>query len=286
MDELRLRSVVASVLDRWPSAGLAVAVVRDGEPPWFLGHGTADIASQAPVTPDTVFRIGSLTKTITAVAVLQLWEQGLVDLDAPANDYLRTFRLVPSRARLQPATVRHLLTHTAGVGYWPRWSDLLRPGVGAGVSGRAVRALPELYRRGLPVEVEPAPVAATRWSTQSQTTPRPPSRCSTWPWRTSSRPSTSSPRSGSPSNTTTTTTPTTAGSSTVTGTPWRGSPTLPETTSQSCSCSNWPLHGRGPWPEGPRSRTAPPRWPPRTGRRGEAVVGAQPRICRRSKSRR
>jgi CubicO group peptidase (beta-lactamase class C family) len=160
MDELRLRAIVASVLDRWPSAGLAVAVVRDGEPPWLLSHGVADVASQVPVTPDTVFRIGSLTKTITAVAVLQLWEQGLVDLDAPANDYLRTFRLTPVRAGLQPPTVRHLLTHTAGVGYWRRWSDLLRPGVGAGVSARSVRPLAELYRRGLPIEVAPG----TKWA--------------------------------------------------------------------------------------------------------------------------
>jgi CubicO group peptidase (beta-lactamase class C family) len=112
------------------------------------------------VTPETVFRIGSLTKTITAVAVLQLWEQGLVDLDAPANDYLRTFRLVPVKAGVRPPTVRHLLTHTAGIGYWPRWSDLLRPGVGSGVSARSARPLAELLRRGLPVEVEPG----TKWA--------------------------------------------------------------------------------------------------------------------------
>ena len=64
----------------------------------FSGHGVADIASATPVTEDTVFRIGSITKTFTAVAVMQLWEQGLVDLDAPANDYLRAYRLVPAKA--------------------------------------------------------------------------------------------------------------------------------------------------------------------------------------------
>jgi CubicO group peptidase (beta-lactamase class C family) len=107
-----------------------------------------------------VFRIGSITKTLTAIAVLQLWEQGLVDLDAPANDYLRTFRLVPAKASFRPATVRHLLTHTAGVGYWRRLSDLLRPGVGSGNrAGRSVPSLPDYYRNGLPVEVEPG----TKW---------------------------------------------------------------------------------------------------------------------------
>ena len=46
---------------------------------------------------------------------MQLWEQGLVDLDQPANDYLRAFELVPSKPAWRPATLRHLLTHTAGV---------------------------------------------------------------------------------------------------------------------------------------------------------------------------
>ena len=123
---------MAEVLDRWPSAGLAAGVVRAGSLEWFEGHGVADAGSNEPVTLDTVFRIGSLTKTFTAVAVMQLCERGLVDLDAPANDYLRSFQLVAAKASFRPATVRHLLTHTAGIGYWRRLADLLQPGVGSG----------------------------------------------------------------------------------------------------------------------------------------------------------
>jgi CubicO group peptidase (beta-lactamase class C family) len=160
VDELQLRGKIAEVLDRWPSAGLAVGVVRDGSLEWFFGHGVADIESKEPITQDTVFRIGSITKTFTAIATMQLWEQGLVDLDAPANDYLRTLRLIPAKASFRPATVRHLLTHTAGVGYWRRLSDLLHPGVGSGVrAGRSVPSLADYYRKGLPVEVEPG----TKW---------------------------------------------------------------------------------------------------------------------------
>ena len=151
-----LSDLVTEVLDRWPSAGLAVAVVRDGRLAWFRGDGVANASSRRPVTQDTVFRVGSVTKTFTAVAVLQLWERGLVDLDAPANDYLCSVRLNPKDGRYQPATVRHLLTHTAGIGYWLRLPDLLRPRVGSGVrAGRSVPSVSELYRRGLPVEVEP-----------------------------------------------------------------------------------------------------------------------------------
>jgi CubicO group peptidase (beta-lactamase class C family) len=147
IDEADLKAKVAEVLDRWPSAGPAADVVRDGSLEWFLGHGVADIESKEPVTENTVFRIGSLTTTFTAIAVMQLWEQGLVDLDAPANDYLRSFRLIPAKASFRPAAVRYLLTHTAGIGYWRRLSDLLQPGVGSGDLAPTVGALP---RRLLP----------------------------------------------------------------------------------------------------------------------------------------
>jgi CubicO group peptidase (beta-lactamase class C family) len=159
VDEQMLRSAVTAALDRWPTAGLAVVILRNGEPVWFSGHGVADTASRAPVTQDTVFRIGSVTKTMTAVAVMQLWEQGLVDLDAPVTEYLRSFRLMPLRPDLPPVTLRHLLTHTAGLGYWRRWSDLLRPGVGSGDTTRSVQPMADYYRRGLPVEVAPG----TKW---------------------------------------------------------------------------------------------------------------------------
>jgi CubicO group peptidase (beta-lactamase class C family) len=161
IDDRVLKATMDQLLDHWPCAGLAVAVIRNGALVWFHGQGLADVAAKRPITEDTVFRIGSITKTFTAVAVMQLWEQKLVDLDAPANDYVRIFRLVPTKASLRPATVRHLLTHTAGIGYWRRLSDLLQPGVGSGDRAARSGALPlaEYYRGGLPVEVEPG----TKW---------------------------------------------------------------------------------------------------------------------------
>jgi CubicO group peptidase (beta-lactamase class C family) len=162
IDGRELEARVVEALDRWPSAGLAVGVVRDGSLAWFLGHGVADAASKEPVTEDTVFRVGSISKTFTAIAVMQLAEQGSIDLDAPASDYLRSFRLVPARASFRPATVRHFLTHTAGIGYWRRASDLLRPALGAGDRAPRSGALPlaDYYRAGLPIEVEPG----TKWT--------------------------------------------------------------------------------------------------------------------------
>ena len=91
---------VTEMLNHWPAVGLAVGVVRDGGLASFPAHGFADIASRTPVTEDTVFRIASITKTLTGVAVMQLQEQGLVDLDAPANEYLRAYQLVPAQRGL------------------------------------------------------------------------------------------------------------------------------------------------------------------------------------------
>jgi CubicO group peptidase (beta-lactamase class C family) len=159
-DDAALGEITADVLDRWPSAGVAMAVVRRGGSWSFHGHGVADARTREPVDEDTVFRVGSVTKTFTAVALMQLWERGLVDLDAPVADYLRAVRLVPVRPGLGPVTCRHLLTHTAGIGFWPRVTDLMRPALGSGVeSRRPVGTLAEYYRRGLLVEVEPG----TKW---------------------------------------------------------------------------------------------------------------------------
>jgi CubicO group peptidase (beta-lactamase class C family) len=156
IDELEMRSRIAGILNRRPAVGLAVGVVRDGGLEFFSGHGVADIASRTPVTRDTVFRIASISKTFTAIAVMQLWEQGLVDLDAPANDYLRAYRLVPARAGFRPATVRHLLTHTAGIAQVVHPWRVLRPNFGETVGlDRTTPTLAEYYRGGLRVVAEP-----------------------------------------------------------------------------------------------------------------------------------
>jgi CubicO group peptidase (beta-lactamase class C family) len=103
----------------------------------------------------------SVTKTFTAIAGMQLRDQSPVDLGTPANEYLPAFRLVLARPGLLPATVRHLLTHTAAVGFWRRLSDLLQrefvPACGPDAMRR--RRFADYYRQGLPVEVEPG----TKW---------------------------------------------------------------------------------------------------------------------------
>jgi CubicO group peptidase (beta-lactamase class C family) len=162
--DLDIEVAVAGILNRRPAVGLALGVVGDGGLRFFRGHGLADIASSTPVTEDTVFRIGSITKTFTAIAVMQLREQGLVDLDAPANDYLRGYRLVPADPMWRAATVRHLLTHTAGIPDVLRLTDLFHPSWGPFDArpptqsveiGEPIPSPAYCYRQGLNTVVEP-----------------------------------------------------------------------------------------------------------------------------------
>jgi CubicO group peptidase (beta-lactamase class C family) len=159
-----IHAEVRQVLSRWPSVGLAVGVVRHGDLETFSGHGFANFAAGTPVGRETVFRIGSITKTFTAIAVLQLWEEGLVDLDAPATDYLRTYRLVLREPGFEQPTVRQLLTHTSGIPDVRHVRDILhfgdgpwdsRPPIHSVPFGDPVPPLADYYRDGLEVVVAP-----------------------------------------------------------------------------------------------------------------------------------
>ncbi|HEY0158644.1 MAG TPA: serine hydrolase domain-containing protein [Thermoanaerobaculia bacterium] len=90
--------------------GVAVAIVRDGQPADIRAYGLADLENEVPVTAETVFELGSVTKQFTATAVMILAEEGKLALDKPARAYLP--ELPPS---WQDITVRHLLTHSSGI---------------------------------------------------------------------------------------------------------------------------------------------------------------------------
>ena len=155
-DDVDLERWVAEVLNRWPAVGLGVGIVRDGLLDDFYGHGVADIAAGTPITEDTGFRVASISKTITGVAVMQLWEQGLLDLDAPANRFLRAYRLVPADPGWRPATIRDLLTHTAGLPEVAVPRRAFMPDFGESVRlGRPVPSLAEYYGGQVRLVAEP-----------------------------------------------------------------------------------------------------------------------------------
>lgn len=103
--------MVANLRDKHV-AGATVAVVKDGEVLLTKGYGLADVARRQPVRADrSLFRIGSISKLFTWTAVMQLVEQGKLDLDADVNRYLDF--AIPATYP-QPITLRHILTHTPG----------------------------------------------------------------------------------------------------------------------------------------------------------------------------
>ncbi|HEX8335995.1 MAG TPA: serine hydrolase domain-containing protein, partial [Pyrinomonadaceae bacterium] len=105
-----LESVVLRELRETNTPGAAVAVVSGGRVVYAKGFGVASVETGAPVTPDTLFRIGSVTKMLTAAVFVSLAEERGVALDAPVGGAVKG--LGP---RLSSVTPRQLLSHTAGV---------------------------------------------------------------------------------------------------------------------------------------------------------------------------
>ena len=94
--------------------GLAVAVARDGAEVYAEGFGTREIGTDAPVTPDTIFGVASVTKSFTALAIMQLHEAGKLSVDDPVTRYLPAFR-TPDAEATRAITLHHFLTHTSGL---------------------------------------------------------------------------------------------------------------------------------------------------------------------------
>ena len=109
----QIETVVSRAMDSQKVPGLTVAVAAGGELRWSKGFGLSDVESNVPAKASTVIRLASISKPITAVAVLQLAEQGKLDLDAPVRKYVPSF---PEKR--WPITVRQLLGHLGGIRHY------------------------------------------------------------------------------------------------------------------------------------------------------------------------
>lgn len=110
--EAFLDELLGKQMQEYHIAGAAVSVVKDGRLFFDKGYGYSDLQNHIPVNPEqTIFAVGSVGKVFTWTAVMQLVEQGKLDLDADVNTYL-DFRIPDTYP--QPITLKHLLTHTSG----------------------------------------------------------------------------------------------------------------------------------------------------------------------------
>jgi CubicO group peptidase (beta-lactamase class C family) len=122
--------------------GMALGIVKDGEIVHLRGFGAAD-GSNRSVTPQTPFLIGSLSKSMTGLTVMQLVEAGKLELDAPVQRYLPWFRVSDADASAQ-ITIRHLLYQTSGFPASAGNDAIARAAAGDNAAEREVRALSSL----------------------------------------------------------------------------------------------------------------------------------------------
>jgi CubicO group peptidase (beta-lactamase class C family) len=131
IDAKRIQDVLAGMVADGRAAGASVLIWKDGREAYFGTAGFADREAQRPMSRDTIVQIYSMTKPVTGVALMQLWEQGKFGLDDPLSRYLPEFESVQVyagkdasgspiyRAASRPIIVRDVMRHTAGFAYGP-----------------------------------------------------------------------------------------------------------------------------------------------------------------------
>jgi len=108
-----------NILDRmkhYKVPGVSVAVIYEGKIEWAKGYGVKEAEGGDPVTPETLFQAASISKPIASLGVLHLVDEGLLDLDAPVNDKLQSWKVPENEfTAKEKVTLRRLLTHSAGL---------------------------------------------------------------------------------------------------------------------------------------------------------------------------
>ena len=175
LDSTRLKSInkhFDRYVDEGRLAGYAVAVARHGKVAYFSMYGSKDSETGTPITDDTIYRIFSMTKPVTSIALMMLVERGLLQLTDPVSKFIPSFGqtrvwntgtvLKPlTNALTEPIRIWHLLTHTAGMTYGFMYTDVVddmyrRAGFEAGVAYKdslevvcdKYAALPLLFQPG------------------------------------------------------------------------------------------------------------------------------------------
>ncbi|UCH10821.1 MAG: beta-lactamase family protein, partial [Fidelibacterota bacterium] len=118
IDEAVLDSFIIATMDQYHIPGLSACILRDGEIIRTYSYGYANVEEGREVTDSTTFILASVSKTITATAIMQLWEKGLFGLDDNINNYLPPeLQIIHPAFPDVPITFRQLLTHTSSIDY-------------------------------------------------------------------------------------------------------------------------------------------------------------------------
>ncbi|MGA6981377.1 MAG: serine hydrolase domain-containing protein [Candidatus Sulfotelmatobacter sp.] len=109
----QIEEAVSAYMSSTHTPGLAVSVVENGEYEWAQGFGVADLENNVPASEHTLFRLASISKSLTATAALELWERGRLDLDAPVQKYCPSFPKKP-----WPISTREVMGHIGGIRHY------------------------------------------------------------------------------------------------------------------------------------------------------------------------
>jgi CubicO group peptidase (beta-lactamase class C family) len=112
-----LKAEIPRMMERTQVPGLSIAVINDARILWRQGFGVKLASSNQHVDNDTVFDVGSVSKTVFAYAVMKLHERGILNLDTPLTRYT-PLRIIDNEPRLDQITARHVLSHTSGLQNW------------------------------------------------------------------------------------------------------------------------------------------------------------------------
>lgn len=111
--QAEIEAAVSRFLATTHTPGVSVAVVENGQYEWAEGFGFADLENNVPASDHTLYRLGSISKSLTATAALQLWERGKLDLDVPVQKYCPAFPQKP-----WPISTRQVLGHIGGIRHY------------------------------------------------------------------------------------------------------------------------------------------------------------------------
>jgi CubicO group peptidase (beta-lactamase class C family) len=109
----QLNTILEDIMFRWDIPGLGVGLVEEGHIVHAQGYGVQNLETGIPVTPESLFCVASIAKCFVACAIMQLVEQGILQLDAPLVEYLPDFQL--DDPHYQEMTLRQILSHTSGM---------------------------------------------------------------------------------------------------------------------------------------------------------------------------
>ncbi len=114
----QIEAAVSTFMASTHVPGVSVAVVENGEYEWASGFGLADVENNAPASEYTLYRLASISKSLTATAAMQLWERGQLDLDAPVQKYCPAFPQKP-----WPISTRQVMGHLGGIRHYKSGSQ-------------------------------------------------------------------------------------------------------------------------------------------------------------------